>query len=470
MYEEQIHAYFDDPKARETLIAAISRLVAVKSVRGEAQPGMPYGPGPAAALAEGLKLAGEWGFHTENHENQVGTADLNDKETRLHILGHLDVVGEGKGWSTDPYTCVEKDGMLYGRGVSDDKGPVVCALMAMKAIRELGLPLSANVRLLMGTDEESGSGDIAYYYSKHPFAPYAFTPDADFPVIHIEKGHYHPSFGKRWAAETALPRVTGLKGGFRTNVVPPEAECVVSGLTPAQVEEAAGAVAAATHTPFTVTAEGESVRIHCAGQNAHAASPDDGRNAISGLLELLARLPLAECESTQALRSMHTLFPFGDTRGKALGIAKEDAESGPLTLNLALMELDGEGFSAKFDVRYPVSSNEDNCKKACEESLARHGIAVTADPEMTSVHCVPADSKLVTTLMESYQTFSGDTQSKPLAIGGGTYVHDIPGGVAFGCVFPGFDPKMHAPDEQANVEQLLCACKIFTHAIVELCK
>ena len=212
------------------------------------------------------------------------------------------------------------------------------------------------------------------------------------------------------------------------------------------------------------------MRIHCAGQNAHAASPDDGRNAISGLLELLARLPLAECESTQALRSMHTLFPFGDTRGKALGIAKEDAESGPLTLNLALMELDGEGFSAKFDVRYPVSSNEDNCKKACEESLARHGIAVTADPDMTSVHCVPADSKLVTTLMESYQTFSGDTQSKPLAIGGGTYVHDIPGGVAFGCVFPGFDPKMHAPDEQANVEQLLCACKIFTHAIVELCK
>ena len=102
-------------------------------------------------------------------------------------------------------------------------------LLAMKAIRELGLPLSANVRLLMGTDEESGSGDIAYYYSKHPFAPYAFTPDADFPVIHIEKGHYHPSFGKRWAAETALPRVTGLKGGFRTNVVPPEAECVVSG-------------------------------------------------------------------------------------------------------------------------------------------------------------------------------------------------------------------------------------------------
>ena len=136
----------------------------------------------------------------------------------------------------------------------------------MKAIKDMGLPLSANVRLLMGTDEESGSGDIAYYYSKHPFAPYTFTPDADFPVIHIEKGHYHPDFGRSWTAESALPRVTGMNGGFRTNVVPPEAECVVAGLTAAQVESLAGQVAAETHTPFTLTDKEEGLHIHCAGK------------------------------------------------------------------------------------------------------------------------------------------------------------------------------------------------------------
>ena len=470
MYEEQINAYFDDPKAREALIGAISRLVAVKSVRGEAEPGKPYGPGPAAALAEGLALASEWGLHAENHENYVGSADLNEQETKLHILGHLDVVGEGTGWSTDPYVCTEKDGMLYGRGVSDDKGPVACALMAMKAIKDMGLPLSANVRLIMGTDEESGSSDIAYYYSKHPYAPYTFTPDADFPVIHIEKGHYHPSFGRSWEPETALPRVVRLDGGFRTNVVPPEASCVVAGLTAADVEALAKDIASKTGTPFTCTDREEGVSIHCAGKNAHAASPDDGRNAISALLELLARLPLAECESTQAVQSMRVLFPYGDTRGWGLGIARQDDESGPLTLNLALMHLDDTGFSAKFDVRWPVSSNEDNCRRMCEMVLAQHGISVTADPEMTPIHRVPADSPFVTALMKSYQTFSGDTKSKPVAIGGGTYVHDIPGGVAFGCCFPGFDPKMHCPDEQADVSMLLSACKIFTHAILELCR
>ena len=470
MYQEKINAYFDAPETRETLVNAISRLVKVKSVKGEAQPGQPFGPGPAAALAEGLKLAQEWGFSTENVENYVGTADLNDQETRLHILGHLDVVGEGTGWATDPYTCVEKDGMLYGRGVSDDKGPVVCALLAMKAIQDLGLPVSANAKLIMGTDEESGSSDIAYYYSKHPYAPYAFTPDADFPVINIEKGHYHPDFGRSWEAESALPRVCSLTGGFRNNVVPPEAQCVVAGLIAQQVERDAEIVTNQTHTPFLLVDEEDGLHIHCAGKNAHAASPDGGINAICALLTLLARLPLAECESTKAIQSLHTLFPFGDTRGAALGIAQSDEESGALTLNFSLLTFTDTGFTAKFDVRFPLCANEGNCKKACEERFAQHGISVTGDGEMTTVHCVPADSPLVQTLLRCYETYTGTTNAKPLAIGGGTYVHDIPGGVACGCQFPGFDPKMHAPNEQASVELLLTSCKIFTQAIVELCQ
>ena len=469
-YQEQIEAYWSDPARERELVAAVSRLVAVKSVKGEAEPGKPYGPGPAAALDEALALCRELGFTVTDYDHYVGLADLNDKETRLHILGHLDVVGEGSGWDTDPYTCVEKDGLLYGRGVSDDKGPVVCALLAMKAVRDLGLPLTANARMILGTDEESGSSDIAYYYSREPFAPYAFTPDADFPVINIEKGHYHPEFGARWESSTVRPQVAAMTGGFRQNVVPPEAEAMVLGVFAPQAEEICAQVAQATGARFTVSPSASGCHIHCAGKNAHAASPDDGINAISALLEVLARFPLADCGSTRAIQAMHQLFPFGDTRGRALGIAMEDAESGPLTLNLALMDLDGEGFTAKFDVRFPVCANEHNCKEACEASFAAHGISVLSDGEMTAVHMVPGDSELVRTLLACYSAYTGVADPKPIAIGGGTYVHDIPGGVAFGCDFPGFDPKMHAANEQASIANLLTACKILTPAIAELCK
>ena len=189
MYEEQINAYFDDPSAEAALVEAVSRLVRIRSVREPAQPGKPFGAGPAEALAEALTLAGELGFATRNYENYVGTADLNDQETLVHILGHLDVVGEGTGWTvTDPYIPKVVDGMLYGRGTDDDKGPLMAALFAMKAVRDLGIPLKHNARLIMGTDEESGSSDIAYYYAREPFAPYTFSPVAEFPVINIEKG------------------------------------------------------------------------------------------------------------------------------------------------------------------------------------------------------------------------------------------------------------------------------------------
>ena len=469
-HQEQIEAYWSDPARERELVGAIARLVNVKSVKGDPEPGKPFGPGPAAALDEALALCRELGFSTSDYDHYVGLADLNDKETRLHILGHLDVVGEGSGWDTDPYTCVEKDGMLYGRGVSDDKGPVVCALLAMKAVRDLGLPLSANVRCILGTDEESGSADIAYYYAREPYAPYAFTPDADFPVINIEKGHYHPDFGAQWERSGALPRVAAMTGGFRQNVVPPEAECMILGLFDRDVRSVCDEVAQTTGAAFLVNGSASGCHIHCEGKNAHAASPDDGINAIAALLEVLERLPLADCGSTKAVRALHTLFPFGDNRGKALGIAQEDAESGPLTLNFALLTLTETGFTAKFDVRFPICATEETCKKACEAAFAGYGISVTGDPDMTTVHCVPRDSELVQTLLRCYADYTGVENPQPIAIGGGTYVHDIPGGVAFGCDFPGFDPKMHAADEQASIPNLLLSCKIFTQAIAELCR
>ena len=455
----------------EQMVRQIADLVAVPSVGGEsAGPCQPFGEGPAKALEVALLQAQAAGLRAENQGGYVLTADLNDCPDELHILAHLDVVAPGEGWDTDPYTLVQEGDLIYGRGVDDDKGPAVAAMMAMECVKALNVPLKRNVKLVLGTDEESGSADIAYYYAREPYAPYAFTPDADFPVINIEKGHYHPDFGAQWERSGALPRVAAMTGGFRQNVVPPEAECMILGLFDRDVRSVCDEVAQTTGAAFLVNGSASGCHIHCEGKNAHAASPDDGINAIAALLEVLERLPLADCGSTKAVRALHTLFPFGDNRGKALGIAQEDAESGPLTLNFALLALTETGFTAKFDVRFPICATEETCKKACEAAFAGYGISVTGDPDMTTVHCVPRDSELVQTLLRCYADYTGVENPQPIAIGGGTYVHDIPGGVAFGCDFPGFDPKMHAADEQASIPNLLLSCKIFTQAIAELCR
>ena len=467
MYQDQINAYFDDPARRQQLVEMISRLVRIRSVREEAQPGMPFGPGPAAALAEGLKLAEELGFSVKNYDNYVGAVDFNDQETQLHILCHLDVVGEGTGWTvTEPYEPIEVDGMLYGRGTDDDKGPVAAVLLAMQAVRDLGVPLKKNVRLLLGTDEESGSEDIAYYYSKEPYAPCTFSPDGEFPVINLEKGSYKPVFTKTWAAESATPRVKEFHGGFRINVLPPEAECVVAGLSAEAAQPYCDKAAAETGVTYALTERGDDLHILCKGKGAHASTPEEGVNAITGLIHLLCALPLAKVGSTAALHALNALFPHGDYAGKALGIAQADEMSGPLTLAFSLLELNDTGLSGQFDSRVPVCANEDNCKAAAEAAFAKFGF--TAEGGMQAPHYTPADTPLVSTLLKCYEQYSG-RKGECLAIGGGTYVHDIPGGVAFGCAMPGFNGNMHGADEHTCIADQLTAAKIFAQAIIDLC-
>ena len=173
MYKKQIEEYFE--KNKEQILNDICDQIRIKSDRGEAKENMPYGEGPAKALEAALKLAESMGFKTKNYDNYVGTVDFSDKEKGLDILAHLDVVPAGDEWTvTQPYEPVIKDGKIYGRGSSDDKGPAIVALYALKAVKDMNIPLSKNVRLILGTDEECGSSDIEHYYAVEKEAPMTF--------------------------------------------------------------------------------------------------------------------------------------------------------------------------------------------------------------------------------------------------------------------------------------------------------
>lgn len=464
-FQSEIEAYFSGKEP--VLIDGVSRLVSIRSVKGDPAPGAPFGPGPAAALAEALKLAEEWGLSPMDHDGYVGTADLNGKETALHILGHLDVVDEGTGWTvTGPYEPKVVDGCIFGRGTDDDKGPVVAALLALKCVKDLGLPMKSNVRVIMGTDEESGSQDLEYYFARNPYAPCSFTPDSGFPVINVEKGGYKPVFTRAWAESAALPRLAWLHGGVRINILPGDADCAVEGLTPEEIEPAAQAVTAETGVKFTLSGETGLTRIAAKGVGSHAAFPQGGVNAITGLLTLIDRLPLAPGGAREAVRDLLALLPHGDWQGRALGIAQADEVSEELTLSFTLLEITSTGLEGRFDARVPICADRANCAAVAEAAFRARGF--TLEGEMSPAHHTPADSPFVRTLLECYETYTG-LAGECLCTGGGTYVHDIPGGVAFGSFLPGFDTHLHGADERARLSDLLVSAKIFAQVIVELC-
>ena len=294
-YDEKIRAWMTENRA--ALLEDLKALCRIRSVQSEAVPGAPYGPGPRAAMEAAMKLCEGYGFAVRNYGDRVMTADLGEASGRtLDILAHLDVVGEGDGWDTDPYEPVVKDdGYIYGRGVADDKGGAAAALYAMRCVKELGIPLRAGCRLILGTDEESGSTDIEYYYKQEKPAPNTFSPDAEFPVCNAEKGFYRLRFRKSWEAETALPRVSSLSGGFRTNVVPAEASAVVAGMEPLHLMAGAAPLCAELGASCRVEEAPEGARLTVVAKGCHAAMPELGVNANTVLIRVLTELPLADC-------------------------------------------------------------------------------------------------------------------------------------------------------------------------------
>ena len=466
MHKQQIETYFEDKQ--QMLVDAVCRLVAIDSVEGEPAPGAPFGPGPAAALDEALKLAQEWGLTATNHEGYVGTADLNDGEDALHILGHLDVVAPGDGWTvTEPYAPKVVGDLIYGRGTDDDKGPLVASLLAMKAVKDLGIPLTKNCRCILGTNEESGSGDIAWYFARHPFAPATFSPDSGFPVVNTEKGSMKPHFSASWPEQTELPRVKWLHGGIRINVLPGDASAAIEGLSIVDVQPFARDTTARTGIKFTFSEDDDGATVIAArGVGSHAAWPEGGNNAVTGLVALLCALPLADGPCKTYLHAVNSLLPHADCYGKALGIAQEEPIAGKLTAAFTLLEVTPTGMDGKVDCRVPLCATEDNCLNVARAAFEAKGF--TFQGGQHAPHHTPADSPFVQTLLNRYTQYTG-LKGECLSTGGGTYVHEIPGGVAFGCTLPGFDTHLHGADERVRISDLMLSAKLFAHIIIDMC-
>lgn len=464
--KQQIERYYADKK--DQFVEHIRKLVEIPSVKGAASKQYPFGEAPALALQETLRIAEELGLTTHNFENYVGTISINSCKTQLGILGHVDVVGEGSGWTYPPFAGEVVDGKMYGRGTSDDKGPVIAALYALAAVKELGIPLQYNTKLIVGTDEESGCEDIEYYFTKEKAPPYVFTPDAEFPVINIEKGAIRTAFTAQYELEDKLPRIVSLYGGYKVNVVPPEATAIIEGLSTKQIEEIAAKVTEATGAEFILSsAEGDVVTIQAVGVGAHASIPETGVNAITALLTLIISLPLADTEGQRLLQGVSRIFPHGDHEAKAAGLAMSDELSGALTMNLAIIEYKQGKFKGQFDSRIPLCATEENTFGVLEQTFAPYHIQLER-AGYEAPHHTPEDSPFVQTLLAVYEQYTGK-HGECIATGGGTYVHNIEGGVAYGPAMPGVDTRMHSNDEHIIIEDMLLASQIYAQVIVELC-
>ena len=452
---------------RGQMLEDLKTLVRINSQRGEASPGRPYGEGPAKALEEAARMMSEYGLNVKDYDHCVVTGTFGDQEKGLDILAHLDVVPVTDAWTvTKPFEPKIVDGRIYGRGTADDKGPAIAALYAIRAVKEAGVPLKKSVSLILGSDEECGSSDLPHYYSKEEEAPCTFSPDADYPVINLEKARLASHFEAAFDPDKNEKALVSLHAGDKVNVVPANAAAVLRGIRKNEIEQQAAGIQEKTGTTVLVTDTEDGCRIQVTGAAAHGSMPECGNNALTALLGLLDAI-LPDSQTASLVRSMAKLFPHGDTKGTALGIAMGDEQSGDLSMNLGILHIENGVLSGQFDVRAPLCANNENVTARIAGKLKEAGITMEED-QLTPVHYVPADTPFVQTLLQTYEEYFGKP-GKPIYTGGGTYVHELKRGVAFGCMVPETDNHMHGDDEFMEIDMLVRSAKIFASVIRKIC-
>ncbi|RLL44847.1 dipeptidase PepV [Oceanobacillus piezotolerans] len=457
-------------KRKDDLIKDLQGLLRIKSVLEEenATADAPLGKGIKDALDFVLNLGEKDGFLSKNVGNLAGHLEMGEGKELVGILGHVDVVPEGDGWSVDPYGAVIKDGRIYARGSSDDKGPTMAAYYGMKIVKELGLNLGKRVRLIIGTDEESDWRCVDHYFSKEEMPTTGFVPDADFPIIYAEKGIVDVDVVQAESPGVSdSPFVlTSFQSGRRYNMVPDYAEAHLSfqdGIN--NYDKAYLDYLEENNIEGTASAQDGELVFTLVGKSAHGAEPNDGINAGIYLARFLVNLELDEAGKTYT----ETVAQFhNQNRGEVFDIVFED-ESGDLTINVGVMNYSKEsGGRTGLNMRYPVTFSIEEGKEKMESVLRKAGLQLENFSDSKPTY-VEKEDPLIQTLQKVYEEQTGE-KAELLAIGGGTYSRALDKGVAFGALFPGREDVMHQKDEYAYVDDLLKATAIYAQAIYELAK
>lgn len=435
-------------RLKKNYILALEELIKIKSVIDESSEQYPFGEGINQALLKVLDFCESIGFKTfYDPDGYYGYAEIGEGEELIGILGHVDVVPEGRleDWNTPPFKAIQKDERIYGRGTQDDKGPTLAAVFAIKALMNLGVTFNKRIRVIFGTDEETLWRCMNRYREKEELPTMGFTPDSTFPLVFAEKGLLQ--FLLKGKNETSIR----LQGGDAFNAVPSNIK--YSGERQDDLEQKLKELG------YEYEKKDDSIVV--LGKPAHAQVPEEGVNAITRLAIALYEIGI----HSNIIDFIYTVLQEDVYAASIFGNIEDDV-SGKLKFNIGKISIQEEEILS-VDMRIPVTADKDLLVRKLKEEASLHQLNYEEFDFLQSIY-VPLNSQLVQTLMKVYQDSTGDTVSQPISSGGATYARAINNCVAFGAIFPGQEKVEHQPNEYIELEKMLQAMEIYAKAIFEL--
>ncbi len=446
---------------REDMIRDLAELISIPSVRGEASDGMPFGKESAEALNRILSMADKMGFATKNIGNYAGHAEYGEGDEVAAVVAHVDVVPAGEGWETDPFTLTQKGNLYFGRGTADDKGAAIVALYCLKVLKDENIKSKRRLRVIFGAGEETGSEDLEMYLKSEQMPIMAFTPDSEYGICNREKGILRLNVSSKINNSSVIQEFIS---GTVVNAVPSKATTVIK----CTVEEYSRLqeVAKVSEGDFSFVKTNDGAEITSIGTASHAMQPQAGFNAATHLMKLLG-----EVFSASKLDSIVEFVnkKIGtELHGETLGVNLSDKESGPLTLNLGLVNIKNDSACVGIDIRYPVTAKGEDIFGIIAKNAKGSGLEASLAGD-TKPLFLPESSPFISLLQDAYATVTGKSASI-YATGGGTYARAFNGhAVAFGPFFEDEpDRRLHNTNENIDIDCFMLHAQICMEAMYRM--
>jgi succinyl-diaminopimelate desuccinylase len=436
------------------------------------------------------------GLEFRNYDNLAAVAELQaggKSDSSIGVAGHIDVVPAGRGWRYPAFGGTVAEGLIWGRGAQDDKGPIAAVYAALDVLTSLELTPTKNIRLLLGTLEETDDWpDVDLLIEKGEIPDQTFVPDGIFPVVYAEKGMAMLEWLARWEppAAAAEPEFVSLEAGRRHNMVPANATVLLRvddrhrgalgrrlADAAAKLEETVRDLRLSVEHRDDAEASGKVLfEIKFRGRSAHGAFPEKGHNAA---LDAAAFLNLIDCGGADLLhfaRSVTDRCSLLD--GSGFNLARQNEDLGNTTVNLGRLELDKDSGRAIVNIRYTTELlSADVVKEFSEaaETVSAGGENLTVRSRIHGrVHealyiSLEGHRDFLQSLQAAYRTVTGRVPTLR-AIRGTTYAKAFPNAAAFGPLdeAAGDVEMAHEVNERIRVQRYLENIRIYALALALL--
>ena len=413
----------------------------------------PYGKGVKSALDHIAKLGKGFGAKVDTCHGRATELTFGEDGPIIGIYAHSDVVPVSGNWKYPPFSAkIDGEGKnrrMWGRGTSDDKGPLIAALYSCKLLKDNGLLNGFKVRFVAGGDEERGSSCLEYYFNTLKKEPsvYGFTPDAEFPLIYAEKGITRFNAVKK----IDLSPIVAIDGGVVVNAV---CDKVIVTLP---IDKAFEKAFLEKKIDGQINVAGDIMVVSFKGKSAHASTPAEGVNAM-----LIAFSFLGEFYKIDFLKKLSSIL--ADPYGSGFDWQNTSPELGKSTYSYGIVKYENGKLCFTVDFRFGETAKPEEMIDAFEKKTEME----TIRGGVSKLLLFDKKSTLVSTLMKSYKRMTHKFFDKPLAIGGGTYAKEAPNCVAYGSAFKGHPGDIHSPNEYIYIDDFLAQIAIYADAIYSL--